>query len=297
MNLEQDRKVRKGIILAGGAGVRLYPLTAVLSKQLLPVYNKPMIFYPLSTLMLAGIKEVLIISTPEALPQFKALLGDGGELGISLTYAEQSVPRGLADALIIAEEFLAGGPSTLILGDNLFHGNGLTDILKSRNDVTRGATIFAYHVSDPTAYGVVEFEPKSLKVISLEEKPAEPKSNYVATGLYFFDESAPQRAKQLEPSPRGEIEITDLNKAYLADGELEVQILHRGLAWFDTGSHNDMLDASNYVRAIETRQGERIGCLEEVALNRKFINQPVCLHGKKYENSEYWKKNIMILDG
>jgi glucose-1-phosphate thymidylyltransferase len=288
--MEINNTTRKGIILAGGSGVRLYPLTAFLSKQLLPVYNKPMIFYPLSTLMLAGIKDILIISTPEALPQFTELLGDGSALGISLSYAVQTAPRGLADALIVAEGFLSGEPCALILGDNLFHGNGLSGILGSKSKSTKGATIFAYHVSNPTSYGVVEFDPKSSKVLSIEEKPEVPKSNYVVTGLYFFDETAPRRAKQLKPSSRGEIEITDLNKSYLNDAELEMQILHRGIAWFDTGTHNDLLEASNYIRAIETRQGERVGCLEEVALNRKFINQPVCLHGKKYEQSDYWQR-------
>ncbi|NDH17721.1 MAG: glucose-1-phosphate thymidylyltransferase, partial [Opitutae bacterium] len=236
-------KKRKGIVLAGGSGTRLYPLTMAVSKQLMPVYDKPMVYYPISILMLAGIKEILIISTPRDLPMFQELLGDGSRFGVSFTYAEQPKPEGLAQALIIAEDFLAGAPSTLILGDNIFYSNELEQILAEADNRSSGATIFGYHVSDPTSYGVVEFDGMG-KAISLEEKPLEPKSNYAVPGLYFYDEQASHRAKVLNPSPRGELEITDLNRVYLDAGELSVEVMGRGTAWLDTGSHDSLASAT-----------------------------------------------------
>ena len=264
-------KKRKGIVLAGGSGTRLYPLTMAVSKQLMPVYDKPMVYYPISILMLAGIKEILIISTPRDLPMFKELLGNGSRFGVSFTYAEQSKPEGLAQALIIAEDFLAGAPSTLILGDNIFYSNELEQILAEADNRSSGATIFGYHVSDPTSYGVVEFDGMG-KAISLEEKPLEPKSNYAVPGLYFYDEQASHRAKVLNPSPRGELEITDLNRVYLEAGELSVEVMGRGTAWLDTGNHDSLASATDFVKVIERRQGLKIACLEEIGFYKGWLS-------------------------
>lgn len=263
---------RKGIILAGGSGTRLHPLTIAVSKQLMPVYNKPMIYYPLSVLMLAGIREVLVISTPQDLPLFRKLLGDGSRLGMRFEYQEQPKPEGLAQALIIAKDFLNGDPSALILGDNLFYGHNFTIKIKEANDRQDGATIFGYQVSNPKEYGVVEIS-ESGKAISLEEKPNDPKSPYAVPGIYFYDKDAPDLATKLKPSSRGELEITDLNKVYMNRGNLFVEILGRGTAWLDTGTHESLMDAARYVEVIEKRQGLQIGCIEEIAFRNKWINQ------------------------
>ncbi len=260
---------RKGIILAGGSGTRLWPMTAVVSKQLLPVWDKPMIYYPLSVLMMAGIRDILIISTPLDLPRFQTLLGGGAQFGIALQYAVQDEPNGLAEALLIGETFLNGSPSTLILGDNIFYGFGLVDRLAAA-DTSPGATIFGYRVHDPERYGVIEFD-ESKNAVSLEEKPTRPKSQYAATGLYFYDAHAPDYARQLIPSARGELEITDLNRCYLDAGNLGVQLLQRGTAWLDTGTVESLMQAAQFVEAIQTRQGTVIACLEEIALASGWI--------------------------
>lgn len=262
---------RKGIVLAGGSGTRLYPITQGISKQLLPVYDKPMVYYPLSVLMLAGIRDILMINTPHEQALFRNLLGDGSQWGINITYVAQPSPDGLAQAFILGEEFLNGAPSALVLGDNIYHGPGMTAMLKRADAVDHGATVFGYWVSDPERYGIAEFD-ETGKVVGLEEKPAKPKSNYAVTGLYFYDGRASEFAKSLKPSARGELEITDLNKLYLDEGSLNLERLGRGYAWLDTGTHQSLLEAANYIETIEARQGLRVACLEEIAWNNGWIN-------------------------
>ena len=288
----------KGIVLAGGAGTRLYPSTMVVSKQLLPIYDKPMIYYPISVLMLAGIKEILIISTPQDLPNFKKLLGTGEQFGVSFSYVEQSKPEGLAQAFVLGEEFIENDDVCLILGDNIFFGSGFSDTLKNvvKNLQTKGgATVFGYNVKDPQRFGVVEFD-RNAKAVSIEEKPNKPKSNYAITGLYFYDNKVIEYAKKLKPSKRNELEITDLNNIYLKNNNLNVEILGRGFAWLDTGTHASLLQASQYVQTIEENQGVKIACLEEVAYRMGFLTkEDLKKQVQKYKNNEYYeyvKKNI-----
>ncbi|MBE6329344.1 MAG: glucose-1-phosphate thymidylyltransferase RfbA [Paludibacteraceae bacterium] len=285
----------KGIILAGGSATRLYPLSKAISKQIMPVYDKPMIYYPLSTLMLAGIREILIISTPRDLPMFQQLLGNGDELGMKFQYKVQEQPNGLAQAFVLGAEFLGGEPGCLILGDNLFHGQNFSSMLKKAASRTDGATIFGYYVKDPTAYGVAEFDEEG-KVISLEEKPKNPKSNYAVPGLYFYDKSVTEKAANLQPSARGEYEITDLNKLYLNEGKLHVELFGRGFAWLDTGNCDSLLEASNFVETIQKRQGYYIACIEEIAWRNKWISDDELeILGKKLEKTQYGQYILSLL--
>lgn len=285
----------KGIILAGGSGTRLYPITKAVSKQLLPIYDKPMIYYPLSVLMLAGIREILIISTPNDLPRYKELLGDGSDLGVKFSYKVQERPRGLADAFIVGEEFIGDDSVALVLGDNIFHGHRFSEILKRAASLEKGAVIFGYYVKNPKPFGVVEFDDDG-NVLSVEEKPENPKSNYVVPGLYFYDNSVIEIAKNIKPSDRGEIEITSINDAYLTRKDLKVELLGRGMAWLDTGTHIGLLEASNYVEAIQKRQGFYIACLEEIAFNNGWIDEEVVLKSaESLEKTDYSKYLIEIV--
>ena len=287
----------KGIILAGGSGTRLYPLTQVTSKQLLPIYDKPMIYYPLSILMNAGIKEILIISTPDDTPRFQELLGDGHQFGIELQYKVQPSPDGLAQAFLLGEEFINGDSCAMILGDNIFHGHGLTKRLKQAASKTSGATVFGYYVDDPERFGVVEFD-ENGKAISIEEKPEHPKSNYAVTGLYFYDNKVVEYAKQIKPSDRGELEITDLNKIYLENGDLEVTLLGQGFTWLDTGTHESLVDATNFVKTVETHSHRKIACLEEIAYLNGWISkaelEKAC---ELYKKNQYGKYLKDVLEG
>ena len=264
-------KKRKGIILAGGSGSRLYPVTLSISKQLLPVYDKPMIYYPLSTLMLAGIQDILVISTPDDIPRFQSLLGDGSQWGLDISYKVQPAPNGLAEAFILGDQFIGNDLSALILGDNIFYGHDLDRLLSNAMDQVEGASVFAYHVQDPERYGVVEFDQKN-KVLSIDEKPLLPKSNYAVTGLYFYDKDVVAMAKSLKPSERGELEITDLNRLYLNEQKLKVEIMGRGYAWLDTGTHDSLLEASQFIATLENRQGLKVSCPEEIAYRKGWIN-------------------------
>ncbi len=287
----------KGIILAGGSGTRLYPITKVVSKQLMPIYDKPMIYYPLSSLMLAGIREILIISTPFDLPLLKHLLGSGEQWGLNILYAEQPKPEGLAQALIIAENFLGGSTCCLILGDNLFYGDGLSEMLRKSTQIEKGGLIFGYYVNNPQAYGVIQFNDEG-KAISLEEKPKKPKSNFAIPGIYFYDDMASEYAKSLIPSARGELEITDLNKIYLEAGTLKVEKLGRGIAWLDTGTHATMLQASNFIRTIIERQGLQIGCPEEIAYGQKWIDEEKLLQAaRENEKTDYGRYLARLVKG
>ena len=287
---------RKGIILAGGSGTRLYPITRVISKQLLPIYDKPMIYYPLSTLMQAGIREILVITTPHEQTFFQQLLGDGSQWGLDISYEAQPSPDGLAQAFIIGEKFIDGNPSCLILGDNIFHGGGLTDLLTRSTQRLDGSTVFGYWVRDPERYGVAEFD-ESSRVIGLEEKPVRPKSNYAVTGLYFYDERVCQFARDLKPSPRGELEITDLNRCYLDDGSLHLERLGRGYAWLDTGTHESLQQASSFIETIETRQGLKVACPEEIAFLQGWIDRSRVMElAEPLRNSGYGEYLIQLLE-
>jgi glucose-1-phosphate thymidylyltransferase len=286
----------KGIILAGGSGTRLYPITLGTSKQMLPIYDKPMIYYPLSVLMLAGIRKILIITTPSDLPNFKRLLGDGSDFGIELSYAEQKSPEGLAQAFIIGEKFIGTDRVCLILGDNIFYGYSFSKMLKSAILKKKGATLFAYHVTDPKRFGVVEFD-KNKKVMSIKEKPKNPKSNYAVTGLYFYDNRVIKIAKSLKPSPRGEFEITDINNAYLKWGDLNVEIMGRGFSWLDTGTHETLMTAGHFVQAIEESQGLKIGCLEEIAFNNGWLDSEIIKKkGKLLSKTSYGQYLLRTID-
>ena len=285
----------KGIILAGGSGTRLYPLTKAVSKQILPIYDKPMIYYPLSVLMLSGIREILIISTPRDIDVFKELLGDGSQLGISLTYKIQPSPDGLAQAFILGEDFIGNDSASLILGDNIFYGYGLPKILEKTVEFNQGATVFGYYVNDPERYGVVEFD-QNQNVIGLEEKPTQPKSNYAVTGLYFYDNTVIEKAKSLKPSARGELEITDLNKLYLQEGRLKTELLGRGMAWLDTGTHESLIQASNFIASIEQRQGLKVSCIEEIAFRKGYISDhELALLAEPLKKNQYGQYLLKIL--
>ena len=287
----------KGIILAGGSGTRLYPLTLVTSKQLLPVYDKPMIYYPLSTLMLAGIRDILVISTPTDLPNFERLLGDGSRYGVNLSYAEQPSPDGLAQAFTIGEEFIGDDSVAMILGDNIFQGQGLVKRLRAASAKKEGATVFGYYVDDPERFGIVEFDDQG-KAISIEEKPEKPKSNYCVTGLYFYDNRVVEYAKQLKPSARGELEITDLNRIYLENGDLDVILLGQGFTWLDTGTHESLVEATNFVKTVETHQHRKIACLEEIAYLNGWISKEEVLEAYEvYKKNQYGKYLKDVLDG
>jgi glucose-1-phosphate thymidylyltransferase len=296
MVIQSMAQNRKGIILAGGSGTRLYPITRVVSKQLLPVYDKPMIYYPLSTLMQAGIREILVITTPHEQALFQQLLGDGSQWGLDISFAVQDSPDGLAQAFIIGEQFLDGSPSCLILGDNIFHGGGLQQLLTSCMDRVDGSTVFGYWVRDPERYGVVEFD-ETKRVLSLEEKPSKPRSNYAVTGLYFYDGRASEFARKLQPSPRGELEITDLNRRYLEDGSLHLERLGRGYAWLDTGTHESLQQASSFIETIETRQGLKVACPEEISFLQGWIDRAQVRElAKPLRNSGYGEYLIQLLE-
>ncbi len=284
----------KGIVLAGGSGTRLHPLTLAISKQILPVYDKPMIYYPVSTLLLAGIRDILIISTPRDLPMYQQLMGDGSRLGVRFSYAEQPTPAGLAQAFLLGQGFIGGEPVCLILGDNLFYGHGLTGALRKASELTDGARVFAYRVSDPERYGVVRFDDTG-KAVSIEEKPKHPTSNYAVVGLYFYDHRVVEYASRLKPSPRGELEITDLNRVYLEQGKLQVEVMGRGVAWLDTGTPESLLEAGNFIQTIEKRQGLKVACLEEIALQLGYIG-PEQIAARKESSSDYdqYVKNLCL---
>ena len=295
-NKLKRNKSMKGIILAGGSATRLYPLSKAISKQIMPVYDKPMIYYPLSTLMLAGIREVLIISTPRDLPMFRDLLGDGSHLGMTFEYIIQEKPDGLAQAFVLGADFLDGDSAALILGDNMFYGQGFSSMLKRAVSIKKGACVFGYYVKDPRAYGVVDFDRKG-KVVSLEEKPEKPKSNYAVPGLYFYDNTVVERAKNLKPSPRGEYEITDLNKCYLAEDSLQVELFGRGFAWLDTGNCDSLLEASNFVETIQNRQGFYVSCIEEIAWRNQWIDDTqLKILGQELDKTAYGQYILSLLD-